>query len=75
MNHPYAAVMINVWLLFNAVMLVNIAHFLYASIAAKEVCKPFTATPCQLGLARVVCAEGCFPPHPGSIPASDMLSS
>jgi hypothetical protein len=29
----------------------------------------------QLGLSRVVCVEGYFPPHPGSIHVSDMLSS
>jgi hypothetical protein len=29
----------------------------------------------QLGLARVFGMNDCYPPHPGSIPVSDMLSS
>jgi hypothetical protein len=29
----------------------------------------------QLGLARVFGRNDCYPPHPGSIPTSDMLSS
>jgi len=29
---------------------------------------------CQLQLAQVVGRNDCYPPHPGSIPTSDMLS-